>query len=183
MRAHTTTTDGEDVAEETRPSAIPRVVGLLMVVLAIVGLMQSLAGLWAGPDFEAFLVLGEDVGRWQAFGFWVHLTGLFVGGVHLVAGVAAAMGRGRWLGRWRGRWRRRAPLLASVYAGVAVLRIIGVVIVYYQVVAPLLRPYGKTELFGGHGVGLVMHAGLLLGWAALVVVLMNLRGSRRACSA
>ena len=75
MSLHTATADGGAVVEETKPSAIPKVVGLLMVVLAIVGLMQSVAGLRAAPDFEAFLLLGEDVGRLRAFGFWVHLTG------------------------------------------------------------------------------------------------------------
>ena len=167
--------DGDGAGDgmgESGASAVPRVLGLLMVVLAFVGLMQSLGGLvaGAGADFEAFLLLGDRVGRWRAFGFWSNLTGLFVGGVHLVAGV------------WAVRGMRRAPLMASVYAGVAIVRVTFVVVIYYQTTAPVLRPFGKTELFGGHEVGVLIHVVLLLGWAALVVLLMNLGGSRRACS-
>jgi hypothetical protein len=141
-----------------------------MVVVAFVGLMQSVAGLRAAVDFEAVMVLGEGVGRLRSFGFWMHLSGLGVGGLHLVAGVAAARAHGR------------APILASVYAGVATVWIVGVVVLYYQTVAPLLRPFGKTDLFGGHDVGMVIGATLVLGWASLVALLMNLRSSRRACS-
>ncbi len=151
-------------------SAVPRVLGWLMVVMAFVGLMQSVAGVRAAVDFEAVMVLGEEVGRWRAFAFWMHLAGLVVGGLHLVAGVMAV------------RQKSRAPVLASVYAGVATVWSVGVMGIYFQTLAPLLRPFGKTDLFGGHEVGMVIGATLVLAWAALVVLLMNLRGSRRACS-
>lgn len=149
---------------------VPRVLGLLMVVLAVVGLMQSVAGLRAAPDFEAFLLLGKGVTKWQSFAFWSHLTGLAVGVLHLAVGVLAT------------RVHRSAPLLASVYAGAVILRIAVLINVYYQSVAPALRPFATTELFGGHGVGLILYAALSLGWAALVILLMNLSSSRRACS-
>ena len=162
----------ESVAEagEPRLSNVPRVLGLLMAVLAGVGLMQSVAGLRAAPDFEAFGLLGEGVAKWQAFGFWSHLTGLVVGALHLAAGILAL------------RSHRRAPLLASVYAGAAVLRVVAVVVLYYQSTAAMVRPFGKTELFGGHDVGVLLHSALLLGWAAMVVLLLNGRASRSACS-
>jgi hypothetical protein len=158
------------VALEPSPSAVPRVLGLLIVVVAFVGLLQSVAGLLAEVDFEAVMVLGAGAGRLRSYAFWVHLTGLAVGGLHLAAGVAAAKTHGR------------APALASVYAGVATVWSVVVVVVYFQTLAPLLRPFGKTDLFGGHEVGMLIGVTLGLGWAALVALVMNLKSSRRACS-
>ncbi len=175
MRGLLAKTDGvsvqiaDAVELEPSPSAVPRVLGLLMVVVAFVGLMQSVAELRAAVDFEAVMVLGAGAERLRGYAFWVHLTGLVVGGLHLVAGVAAAMTHGR------------APVLTSVYAGVATVWSVVAVVVYFQTLAPLLRPFGKTELFGGHEVGVLIGAALGLGWVALVALVMNHRTSRRAC--
>jgi hypothetical protein len=77
---------------------------------------------------------------------------------------------------------RRAPLLAAVYAAVATAWVSALVVLYYRWAAPLVRPFGKTALYEGHEVGFLLRAALALAWAALVVLLLNLRGSRAACT-
>lgn len=170
MHAAAATQHDSNPAANPAPAAVPRVLGLLMVVLAFVGLMQSVGGLRSAPDFEASLLLGPRVSSWETFGLWANLTGLAVGALHLGAGVAAA------------RYHRWTVLLATIYAGATILRIGVLVTVYYTSTALALRPLARTALFGGHGAGLILHSLLLLGWAALVVVLLSLRPARRACS-
>ncbi len=166
--SYTKPADCTAVPGSVPPSSVPRVMGLLMVVLAVVGLLQSAAGLRAAPDLQAFLLLGDNLSKWEAFGFWMNLTGLVVGALHLGAGVAAA------------RLNRRAPRLALVYAAVAVARLIALVILYYRTTAPVLRPLNKTELFDGHDVGFLLGASVALGWAVLVALLLNLRNPTTA---
>jgi hypothetical protein len=170
MRSSDVTYDGQTDADGPAPSSVPRALGLLMVVAAIVGLLWAVAGLRAAADFEALLLLGDGLDRMRTFELWVHVTGLVVGGLHGAAGMAAVLRN------------RRAPFLAAVYAAVATARVTALVVLYYRSAAPLVRPFGKTELYEGHEVGFLLRAALALAWAALVVLLLNLRGSRATCA-
>jgi hypothetical protein len=158
------------VYQQQRPvilrSAIPRVVGILALVFAPLGMLFSL-GWVAGPLDDLSRL--DDVGAWSGFRAWLILWGLLSFGVfavHLTAGILATM------------YKRGAPRWMTIYGISAIGLCIGDAILV-GALAPSGGPHHSAlvDSVYAHWVFSV----LAVPWPVLALVLMNLRGAKDAC--
>jgi hypothetical protein len=146
-------------------SAIPRVVGILAIVFCVLGLLMSL-GATLGPkdDLELWEVTTDQLGF---FGTWLDIylvlsVGVFA--LHLAGGIAAVA------------YKRSGPPLITIYAIVAILlSVVDVVVALTSV--PESIGWVRGDLIAPR-IGIAV---LALPWPIVAVVLMNLRGAKRAC--
>jgi hypothetical protein len=147
-----------------RRSGIPRVIGILALVFCGIGLLVNCA-MYAGMrgDARTFGVF-EELGF---YGTWITISfvfGFLVFALHLVAGIAATA------------YKRSAPALITAYAVLAIASVVGDMLVVTFAFPDALQPY-QADL-GQSRLGLAVIA---LPWPIVALVLMNLRGAKRAC--
>ena len=151
-------------------SSIPKVMGILMIIFAGLGLLFSLAGMAAAAAQDVSRLTPVEVGRLKLFNLVSHLSGLAAGGLHLAAGTLAVV------------YHRAAPLWSTLYAGLALLRVIVVASLYYAWLAPIVTRGTSKAFSQGYGVGIVVGSVILAAWPVVVVALMNREAARTACS-
>lgn len=145
-------------------SAIPRVVGILAIVFAPIGLLMSLA-MTFGPkdDFRWMEISQGDLGF---FGTWIDLylvlaVGLFV--LHLVGGILAVA------------YKKSAPPILTAYAIAAIALVVIDIAVSMSVSVPDRWMYEEL-FFPRLFIGLVA-----LPWPIIAVILMNVGKAKQAC--
>ncbi len=151
-------------------SSIPKVLGILMLIFAGLGLLLSLAGMAAAAAQDVSRLSPVEVGRLKLFNLVSNLSGLAAGGLHLAAGILAV------------GYHRAAPLWSTLYAGMALVRVIVVTALYYAWLAPIVTRGTSKAFSQGYGVGVVVGTAILAIWPAVVVTLMNREAARTACS-
>jgi hypothetical protein len=149
-------------------SAIPRVVGILMIVFCGFGLFGS--AIWTyGPIYDIHLWDGGHA--WRAVEIWLYvwcILGLAVFGVHLAGGIIAVM------------YRPSAPRWVSIYAiSAIVLGVADVVIV--TVLAPNTGNHHR-DLWFSVGTMHIVHTLMALPWPVIALALINKRSSKAACA-
>lgn len=145
-------------------SAIPRVVGILAIVFAPIGLLYTLAITYGPKDeFHWLEITQEELGF---FGTWLDVSliigvALFV--LHLVAGIAAVS------------YRRSGPPLLSAYAIAALLLVVADVAIALS--APISDSLVHSELV----LPRVFLQVFALPWPIIALILINQRSARSAC--
>ena len=153
-----------------RRSAIPKVMGILMIVFSGIALLATLANMVKEPDYST--LPSSVVEQLQSFSRIDQLTGLVVSLIHLIAGILCVM------------YRRVGRLLANVYGVAATIRVIVVMTMLYGWLAPILE---RLPLGTGENVKSLIVAAMIFGsvlsmvWPILIFILMNLKGAREAC--
>lgn len=149
-----------------RRSLIPRVIGILAIVFASIGLLFSLAMSFGFDD--DLMKHGVTKADLDAYGTWMTVSivpALAVFAAHLTAGIQCV------------RYAPSAPTLMIIYASLALARnVADVVITALTFPAPTY-----TTMFEDLGAGRIGIAMMATPWPIVALVLMMLRTSRKAC--
>jgi hypothetical protein len=145
-------------------SAIPKVVGILAVVFAPIGLLFSLAfSLGIDHEMERFSDLGLG-----AFSVWLKVS-LVVSAmiflIHLTAGIMSI------------RYSRNAPIVMTLYGALALLFLIVDIAMSIATVPGGAESFAFSELVAPR-IGLAVFA---FPWPIVAIVLSNVSAARRAC--
>jgi hypothetical protein len=145
-------------------SAIPRVIGILSLVFAPIGIFFSLVFV-AGPISDHHSVPHD----WQPLVTWLWITAaasVLVFAVHLVAGITATM------------YKPSAPRWMTIYGALGLA----------LVAARFVMPIALTPSMSDHDVLVddfvfmqVGYAVVAAPWPLVALILMNLRGAKAAC--
>src|SRR6185295_4728381 len=103
----------------TRRSAIPKVMGILMIIFASLGLIGSLMGLVSNAGGRDAFAMVPALKTWSTIELLFSLFGLGIGFLHLIAGAKAVA------------YKSAAPRLAVTYAIVAMVSTITHSILFY----------------------------------------------------
>lgn len=159
-------------------SSIPKVMGILMIIFASLGLLFGLIGL-GGPSGDEVL---KSLPEWKTFKtvtMVFTIVGLAQSALHLVAGINAV------------KYKAGAPKLAMMYSLLAFLVVIANAVATFAWLKPMLVK--ALENAGGGGmsasavgalVGAMVIVGTVLGliWPTLVLILMSRPGAKAACT-
>jgi hypothetical protein len=159
-------------------SGIPKVIGILMIIFASLGLLFGMAGLlMRGVNQELFDGIAE-FHRLQQFTLVFGLIGLGVSALHLVTGLSAV------------RYRRSAPRLTLLYGCLNITQAIANAIVTFVWLKPALDAAMERTMVHTHGpdmsglVGASMVFGLMISisWPIIAIVLMTRPAVTAACT-
>ena len=148
-------------------SAIPKVVGILMIVFASLGLLHSLISM-----FQAQLV-SETFHSHEMEGF-VHVALIFglldvgIGFLHLAAGLRA-------LG-----YKESAPRLTMLYGVLKIVTTVGLLVVTYAFMRRALDGAGSEES-AIIGFGFVLVGLFYMAWPIVAMALMSRPSAKAAC--
>jgi len=148
-------------------SGIPKVMGILMIIFASLGLLFGLIGLAGNSGNDAF----KDVSAFKTlhtmqliFG----VIGLGISALHLVAGLSAV------------RYKANAPKLSVAYGALNIISTIAQLVIVYAWLKPALDKVpgagavvGATMLFFGV---------LSVVWPIIVLALMTRPAAKAACT-
>lgn len=150
-------------------SSIPKVIGILMIIFASLGLLFSLIG-FGGTDFSTEGLSPEFVDKLNSaktFQLVTSVLGLVIGALHLFTGIACV------------RYKSTAPKLALIYGVAAILNVIIGLIVMYTFVKPAL------DVVPGAGAALgavFLIIGIIgMAWPIIVLALMTRPAAKAAC--
>ncbi len=154
-------------------SKIPKVVGILMIIFASLGLLFGLIGL-AGNSANAKAF--EDISEFKTFqtmAMVFGVIGLGISALHLYSGIRAV------------GYKSNAPGLAKTYGIVS----IATQIIYGGLVFAWLKP-AIEKAAGSHAsdVGLIIGAGVMFGviigcaWPIIVLALMTRPAAKQSCA-
>lgn len=150
-----------------RRSSIPRVVGILAIIFASIGLLS--AALWVfGP--LADLSRWNTTHAWSGVQSWLFAWGGLSVGVfvlHLIAGIFATM------------YRPSAPRLVTWYA-IAALLLAALDAILVVTLAPSGGPH-HAALWDSVSLMHLIHSAFAAPWPIVAVLLMNTTGAKRAC--
>jgi len=149
-----------------RRSGTPRVIGILAIVFACLGLLVSIT-MTAGPmsDLDRWNISVSSLG---VVGVWLYASmflSLAVFALHLVGGIAAV------------RYRPSAPRLMTIY-GVA-----AIALAVADLVVPMCGMAGHMggRVFDSVVIPRIGYAIIALPWPIIALAMMNTRGAREAC--
>ncbi len=152
-------------------SAIPKVIGILMIIFAGLGLLGTLIGLAGGTSMPHATGTGRFEDAFNTLRSYQTITGvigLFIGIFHLVGGIQCV------------RYARNAPMLAKLYGIGAILVIIVEMSLMYAWLMPMFEgaPAGFREFFG-----VFMFFGAIIGcaWPVVILSLMTRPSAKAAC--
>ena len=151
----------------TKRSSIPRVVGILAIVFACVGLCS--AALWVWGPLDDLSIWSRATG-WSSVRAWLLVWGGLSVGVfvlHLVAGIFAVM------------YRPRAPRLVTWYA-IAALLLAALDAALVVALAPSGGPH-HAALWESMCLMHLAYSAIAVPWPIVAVLLMNTTGAKRAC--
>ncbi len=150
-------------------SGTPKVMGILMIVFASLGLLGSLASL-GGIETSGM----EELERLEAFKTFQTMNmvmavfGLFLGGLHLYAGIRAV------------GYRANAPRLANTYAIINMVTTAIWMVIFYAWLKPAMDAVpGAGAIFGA---AMVFGAAIAMIWPILILALMNSAPAKAACT-
>jgi hypothetical protein len=147
-------------------SGIPKVIGILMIVFASLGLLVSLAGL-AGNSAEGVLKEVPEWKTWSTLSMVFGLIGLGISVLHLIGGISAV------------RYKASAPKLAVTYAVANIASNLAQAIIVFAWLKPALSKFpGAAEAVGAF---LVIGIIIALIWPTIVLVLMTRPSAKEAC--
>ena len=153
---------------ETMRSSIPKVVGILMIIFASLGLIGGLIGLAGNAANEGLKELPEFK-TYMTMNLVYTVVGLGISGLHLFAGVRAI------------GYKANAPKLAMMYGATNII----VSIAWGAVVFAWLKP-AIEKAAGGMGaavVGFGVMFGVIISvaWPIIVLSLMSRPAAKAAC--
>lgn len=149
-------------------SGIPKVMGILMIIFASLGMLGSLAMLAANPLDKipgGGLVPGFD--NLKTVITILSVLGLGVGVLHLIAGIACV------------GYKRSGPGLALGYAIIRIVAAVIEVALVYAWMKPALEvvPHMKDEIIGQ----MIGSSLVAIVWPVLVLILLTRPNAKAAC--
>jgi hypothetical protein len=156
-------------------SAIPKVIGILMIIFASLGLLGGLIGLAGGGGEMGSLMRDvPELRSYRTIELLINVLGLGISALHLYAGV-------RCIG-----YKANAPSLARSYAILAMVVTITNAILVFAWAKPILEGAMKGMPGGDIAVSLfgpimVFTTIISLAWPILVLVLMTRPAAKAAC--
>jgi len=151
-------------------SSIPKVVGILMIIFASLGLLFGLLGLAGNsasteglkdvPEFKTYLTMNMVYG----------LVGLAISVIHLLAGVSAV------------RYKANAPGLAKLYGVTNIVVSVGWGVVVFAWLKPALEKAAGGIGAAALGVGVIFGIILAVAWPVIVLALMSRPAAKAACT-
>jgi len=160
--------------QQPQRSGIPKVIGILMIIFASLGLLSGLIGL-AGGGGGAELERFPEYKRFMTMSMVMNVVGLGISALQLTAGMSAV------------RYRASAPKLAMAYGWINIIITVSWAVVVYAWLKPAME-----KAFEGSGMGMAMGAiigigvifGTLIGtaWPIIVLALMSRPAAKAACT-
>ena len=156
-------------------SAIPKVIGILMLVFGGLAVLSGLVGLVTGPSGGGFAGMGrhsgefaEAFGRFKTLNSVSNLISLVIGGIELYAGGRALM------------YRANAPTWVMVYGWLNIGTTIIVIVMTYAWMMPLMKgiPGGAALV----GFGVIVGGVVSIAWPIVAMALMSRPQAKAACS-
>lgn len=148
-------------------SSIPKVIGILMIVFASIGLLLSLIGLAGNSANSAVLKEVPEWKTWSTLSMVFGLIGLGISVLHLVGGISAV------------RYKASAPKLAVTYGAANIVSNLAQAIIVFAWLKPALAKFpGAAEAVGAF---LVIGIVIALIWPTIVLVLMTRPSAKEAC--
>jgi hypothetical protein len=155
-------------------SAIPKVIGILMIIFGSLGILAGLIGLASGPD-KTFAHIEE----WRKFESVTQMLGLIgfpITILGFVTGILAV------------KYKAIAPKLAAVYGGIGIIHTLvnGIVVYTYMKKAmdAVVGDFGgrmDSAVQMGMNVGMVFGMIVGLAWPIVILVLMTRPNAKAAC--
>ena len=165
-----------DVAMPTKRSAIPKVIGILMLIFGGLAVLSGLIGLVSGPgdEFNQFGRLGDgDIatafGRYKTLNMVSNLTSLIIGAIELYAGGRALM------------YRSNAPGWVLAYAWLNIGMTIIVLAMTYAWMMPMLEKH-LPGAAGMMGVAVILGGIISIAWPIVAMALMTRPSAKAVCS-
>jgi hypothetical protein len=159
----------ERSVEPTPRSATPKVVGILAIVFASLGLLTATLPLGMFEDIDVYVANAGPIDDYLTWLLINSLAGLLLFGVHLTAGIFSV------------RYSARAPRWMTAY-GIAAI-VLGIVDIVVSVMTfpegPSSRvcAVGFDDLVGPR----ITLAAIALPWPIVALVLMNMRSAKQSC--
>jgi hypothetical protein len=153
-------------------SAIPKVIGILMIIFASIGLLGGLLGLAGGGNADLFRGVPEYK-TWRTVELLLTVVGLGIAGLELYAGVRA-------LG-----YKSNAVRLAKTYAIIAMtVVIVNVILVFAWAKPMLVKAMGDLgpQVSAIFGVVMIVISIFGLAWPTIVLILMTRPAAKAACT-
>lgn len=155
-----------------RRSAIPKVIGILMLIFGGLAVLGGLIGLVTGPSGAEFGRLGgelaEAMSRFKTLNIVSNLVSLIIGGIELYAGGRALM------------YRANAPGWVMVYGWLNIGTTIIVILLTYAWMMPMTKHIPGGEALVGFGV--IIGGVISVAWPTVAMVLMTRPAAKAACS-
>jgi hypothetical protein len=145
-------------------SGIPKVMGILMIVLASLGLLGTLVGLSGFGNNEALRGYA-DYDTYLTYQKIANVFGLGLGVLHLLAGIRSV------------GYKANAPKLAIIYAVLAIVNtVVGLIVMYAW-----MMPNMPEQIRGAMSVGFVIGGMIGLSYPTVVWALMSRPAAKAAC--
>jgi len=155
-------------------SGIPKVMGILMIIFASLGLIGSLLALAGGSGSAAASEGVPALKTWATLSLVFSVVGLGVSGLHLFAGVRAV------------GYKANAPKLAMTYGLINIISNVVQLVLIFAWIKPAIakaadHPGARAaaDLVGGFTLILTIIAVI---WPTLVLILMSRPGAKASCT-
>ena len=155
-------------------SAIPKVIGILMIILGSLGILGSLINFAGGIGNDELIRRIPDLGTYRMIEKVTTGIGLLMAIAQLVVGIKCV------------GYKTSAPGLAKVYAIVALVVTLGNTVISVAVLAPMLTK--ALEASGMRGMGGFMggvtffFSLIAVAWQVVILVLMSRPAAKDACT-
>lgn len=159
-------------APPVQRSAIPKVIGILMIIFASIGLLGSLISLSGGSGAGEMFKEIPEFKTMRTIELLTGVIGIAYGALHLYAGV-------RCVG-----YKANAVGLAKAYAIIAMVVVIANAILQFAWLKPMMeKALGGSGINAGGLLGGFLVIGILIGlvWPTLVLILMTRPAAKAAC--
>lgn len=155
-------------------SAIPKVIGILMIIFASLGLLGSLISVLGGGGNDAMFRDIPELKTWHTIEKLMGAVGLAIGGLHLYTGVRAV------------GYKTNAPGFAVVYSLVAMVVVILNAVLVFAWIKPIMEKAfagmpGGEMVSGMFGPIVIFTTLIGLAWPILVMILMTRPTAKAAC--
>jgi hypothetical protein len=150
-------------------SGIPKVVGILMIIFASIGLLGSLLGLAGSAANDATMKAVPELKTWGTMSMIFSVVGLGVSALHLVAGISSV------------KYKANAPKLSVTYALINIINNLVQGIIVFAWLKPAIAKSGvpgAAEMVGGM---VVISIVLSVIWPTIVLALMTRPAAKAAC--
>lgn len=155
-----------------RRSAIPKVIGILMIIFGSLGLIGSLIGL-AGGGFGQDELMRQvpEMKKLSTLNTVTSLLGLGMAGFQLYVGL-------RCVG-----YKPNAPALAKVYGIIALVNIVFGMVIAFAVINPILEKAPAMRVLGGGFTSMITVVASIFAsaWALVILILMSKQSAKEAC--
>lgn len=149
-------------------SGIPKVVGILMIIFASLGLLFGLIGLAGSSMNSALLKDVPELKTWGTISMIFGVVGLGISALHLVAGISSV------------KYKAGAPKLAVMYGTLNIVSNLAQAVIVFAWLKPALSKFpGAAEALGGF---LVVGIVIAIIWPTIVLALMTRPAVKEACT-